>query len=269
MENKTGIKNLIAVPCFNNLEYTKKLLNTISLQKEDALFLINNGSSDETITFLSELQSRGNLFVLNLSENAGVAGAWNTALKLAFEDLNCDNVIFLGNDTLLNPLTLKRIKEDLAMPDVGLVSAFNITKKCADEREFFETAGTSDDNYIEAPDFSCFGMNKNCFKKVGFFDEAFYPAYYEDNDYHYRMKLEKIKALCNQGNFYWHYGSRTKQQSPEFGEYVGYRYEKNEEYYCQKWGGLPGEETYVIPFYGRVPEMIKVVTFEEYQKMGL
>jgi GT2 family glycosyltransferase len=246
------------------LEYTKKTLETINLPESDALLLIDNGSSDGTSEFIEKYQSRNNLFRLKFGQNLGVAGAWNKALDVGFEQMKADVIILLNNDILINPFTIKRIIEDLQMPGVGLVSACDISKKCADEKEFFETSGIVDDKYIEAPQFSCFGINKNCFEKVGYFDEAFYPAYFEDNDYHYRMRLTGLKALCNQGNFYFHYGSRTKQHDTKFGEYIGTCYSVNADYYLQKWGGMQGEEKYKIPFNGFPPKNIKRKTFPEY-----
>jgi hypothetical protein len=34
---------------------------------------------------------------------------------------------------------------------------------------------------------SIFAINRACVDNVGFFDENFFPAYFEDNDYHYRL----------------------------------------------------------------------------------
>ena len=35
----------------------------------------------------------------------------------------------------------------------------------------------------------CIGFTRKTFDKVGMFDEQFYPGYYEDNDYGYRLKI--------------------------------------------------------------------------------
>ena len=102
--------------------------------------------------------------------------------------------------------------------------------------------------YVEAPQFSCFGINRLCYEKIGPFDDQFYPAYYEDNDYHYRMRLGNLAAVCNLKNFYFHFGSRTKIINPAFKEFVDENYLRNRERYLSKWGGLPGEETYKTPF---------------------
>ena len=74
------------------------------------------------------------------------------------------------------------------------------------------------------------------------FDENFYPAYFEDNDFYYR-----ITSL---------YPNRYLGKIPEFTPYIcrnsmtlaleprlNIRFKLNEEYYVQKWGGAPGKET--------------------------
>ena len=38
---------------------------------------------------------------------------------------------------------------------------------------------------------------KDIYEKVGKFDECFFPAYYEDKSYEYRMKLKNIPVLTH------------------------------------------------------------------------
>jgi hypothetical protein len=59
-------------------------------------------------------------------------------------------------------------------------------------------------------------INQNLFEMIGDFDEVFYPAYYEDSDYLYRMKLEGIRqdvdATLNPLIFR---ASQTYEKNPE------------------------------------------------------
>jgi GT2 family glycosyltransferase len=200
-----------------------------------------------------------------MERNVGAAGSWNSGLEFGFNQLGCNKIIVLNNDSLLLPDTIDRIVDDLDRLEVGIASPNSVSGKIASPEDFFKMKNGSECKYEEKPDFSCFGINKNCFDKVGLFDEAFYPAYFEDNDYHYRMRQEKLKAVCNFGNHYYHFGSRTCQKDAFYMDYVKLRYVKNREYYVSKWGGEPGEEKWVEPFNGNPPGEVEIKEFEEYQ----
>ena len=45
------------------------------------------------------------------------------------------------------------------------------------------------------PPWCCFTIGEQVIAKVGLFDEAFYPAYWEDIDYEQRCKIEGIKVV--------------------------------------------------------------------------
>lgn len=97
-------------------------------------------------------------------------------------------------------------------------------------------------------DWSNFIISRECFGEVGNFDPFFYPAYFEDNDYRYRMKLLKksyLQAVELTPAIY------RKSQSLAKNKSLGDRFEENQAYYKAKWGGLPDEETFRRPFNGK------------------
>jgi GT2 family glycosyltransferase len=256
----------IILPCYGQSSYTAKLLPTIKLKKNDHLVLIDNGSPDDTLKVLNDFCGKVGGHVIRIEENIGCAGAWDSGLFFAVETLNCEKFAILNNDTLLRPDTLETIFTDLDRPNVGMATAINVMNQFENEEAYFKAPNPKESSYSEEPDFSCFALNKLCLDKVGYFDEAIFPAYYEDNDYHYRMKLEGLKAQKNSGNIYWHYGSRTKLISTLYGEYINTCFLRNEDYFKSKWGGMPGHETFTIPFDGLPPKMKKLLTFEDYKK---
>jgi GT2 family glycosyltransferase len=91
------------------------------------------------------------------------------------------------------------------------------------------------------PDYSCFMFGKALFEQVGRFDETF-PVYFEDNDSHYRIGMSGYEALSFAP--YYHYGSQTINSSPEMQEFGRLRFERSRDIYIQKWGGMPGQETF-------------------------
>lgn len=88
------------------------------------------------------------------------------------------------------------------------------------------------------------GIRKATVDKLGFMDEGFYPAYYEDNDYHRRMVL----AGCEFPRILIDATSAGNAMTMHAG--VKVRYYECQQYYIKKWGGLPNEEKYLLPFNG-------------------
>lgn len=89
-------------------------------------------------------------------------------------------------------------------------------------------------------------------KAVGKFDENFYPAYFEDNDYSYRFQLLmgrnskyfpsvgiKVPVDCKVESIA--HGIRLAGVDPSHGPRL-------REYFIDKWGGEPSQEKYEHPF---------------------
>ena len=89
--------------------------------------------------------------------------------------------------------------------------------------------------YSEHPDFSCFMVRWDFFDDVGTFDENFIPAYFEDNDMHYRIRLLGKLAISTSNAPYLHYGSVT-QNGGDSPAVPGHLFDLNRDYMMQKWG---------------------------------
>lgn len=93
-------------------------------------------------------------------------------------------------------------------------------------------------------------IHTTVFDQVGLFDENFYPGYWEDTDYLYRMGLAGLPSPRENGRDWAYvgpvdceYGEQAhslKWCRPVFGELGAY--------YAAKWGGPQGEETFTTPF---------------------
>lgn len=171
----------------------------------------------------------------NWNINRGVARAWNLGLEVCLSR-GISQALVVNDDILFREGTIDKLISDLE--SMTFTSALN-------DRDFVPTETRE---YEEQPEFSCFAVNVNDFvQTVGFFDEKIYPAYFEDNDMHYRMKLAGTPALRRKDAPVFHRGSVTQNwdggmvvSSPQF--------EKNRLYYRTKWGGVPGEEKYTTPY---------------------
>jgi GT2 family glycosyltransferase len=86
--------------------------------------------------------------------------------------------------------------------------------------------------------FSCFALTPETINKVGLFDENFKIAYFEDNDYHYRMIDLGIDAVRDLWAPFVHFVSRTVREG-----IVDHNdaFARNRAYFMSKWGFLPGQ----------------------------
>jgi GT2 family glycosyltransferase len=85
---------------------------------------------------------------------------------------------------------------------------------------------------------------------VGWVDEDFHPAYFEDNDLHRRVKLAggDHAAIATTASVFYHFGSRTQNESGDLPVVPGSMFDNNREYYINKWGGPTGGELWDHPF---------------------
>ena len=176
----------------------------------------------------------------NWDTNLGVAKSWNMFMDQAVKD-DID-LLFIVND-------------DVTFEEGSFWSAVNAWEDKPEDAVLM-TAHTSiaeDRFYPGMADFCCFALNpKEAIEKIGYFDsDNFFPAYYEDNDYLYRVKLSEYEFYLYGGLKVHHEGSKTQFWNGEEQRVVSHdAFRANQQRYIQKWGGLPGSETFVLPFNG-------------------
>lgn len=179
------------------------------------------------------------IVIPNWEENIGVSAGWNAGIKKSIE-LHASTTIVSNDDLVFYPKTINKLVSDINNYKADLVSACN-------RRDVPAVTGIQ---YDEQPDFSCFAINPIRFvEKFGWFDEEFTPAYFEDNDMAYRIKLANGTYLRRLDAGVYHHGSVTQNWGGQ--QYVtGPMFEANRDYYISKWGGNPGSEVYHEPFQG-------------------
>lgn len=95
-------------------------------------------------------------------------------------------------------------------------------------------------------------MNAACVEAVGLFDEwAFYPIYFDDDDFERRCHLARVEWIRYDGGIR-HAGSATIAD-PTFAVANGRTFRMNRANYIAKWGGTTGEETFATPYGLPVP----------------
>jgi GT2 family glycosyltransferase len=188
------------------------------LEEGDVIQILDNGNALSEKSFPPA--SRARLRVFREARNLGVAASWNKLLRYSFP--NFEWVLMLNDDIALGTEQLKVIRERLAI--------------------------SADKWFLTGPYYwSVFAIRRECFLKVGGFDEHFFPAYFEDNDFYRRIQLlDPSKYQGNVAEFEpgVKRNSETIRRMPE----LNHRFEENRKYYIQKWGGPPEAEKFLLPF---------------------
>lgn len=171
--------------------------------------------------------------VNNWSHNNGVSKAWNEVLRAT---TSYDLVVICNDDIVFLPGSFRALLDGYAFAPMGSIMTTGIN-------------GDSVEEFMKAPDYSCFAVNPSRYlNEVGWFDENFTPAYFEDNDSHYRIKLSGHEAYCYNKAKIMHKGSQTQNANPKSPVVTSQMFERNRSYYVEKWGGWPGKETLRNPY---------------------
>lgn len=160
----------------------------------------------------------------------GVAASWNQFIR----DADTDYVLIANDDVFPHVDSIARM--------------ITAAKEHADDI-FFAGDGYSGNS------FSFFMVPRVKFvDAVGYFDECFFPSYFEDNAKSREITLAGYKHIFVDGATYDHVGSSTLHAyTPEQTRQHHHNFERNKAIYIAMWGGAVGEEVYHIKWNGEPP----------------
>ena len=233
--------NWAVVLAYNNVHLTKAAV--ASLQRQDIeggvqVLVIDNCSLDGTSAWLD---SRPDLHTLRLTTQDSVAGSWNRALRWLFVEHAAEYALFINNDAVLRPDAYR-----------WLVADGGLFVTCVGKRDplCVEPPFIMPDPACKRPhpDFSCYLIRRECFDRVGEFDEGFKRAFSEDWDMHWRLQSAGIRAECLELPFY-HYGSATvKHCDAKERRAIQKQADLNRAYFKTKYGVAGGSPEYYDHF---------------------
>lgn len=241
----------IVIPYINCARYVTKAVMSIETKEPYVLVMVDNNSTPKTKSFLKYLEKRKNTKVLYNDINIGCPASWNLGIKTCFQYMFVERVLVLNNDVILHPECIDRLIEKQKETAHPIITGRDVAAECATPTEVRALKIPDREFVVDEPEFSCFMVSRFGFRDIGSFDEKFFPAYFEDNDYHYRARLQKKRMVKLNTAMYYHFGSRTIRSSAEMQDIVNAYYLQNEQYFVEKWGGKPGSEKYKEPFDGR------------------
>lgn len=213
----------LGIPTINRADLLKENLADLSknFSDIDGMIIVDNG--DQKISIPQNLKEKTELY--RPGKNLGVAASWNYIMRQAFVEECADHVIILNDDIVMG-YDRKYIEDRInEYPGYYLMRG-----------SFF---------------WSILIISKECYEAIGEFDEKFYPAYYEDDDYWYRIRLKFNDDIDN------HYinlksalkpsierNSMTIKKDPNLNR----QFNQNGKYFMEKWGGRPRKEKFKYPF---------------------
>jgi len=208
--NPSHINIGIGIPTYNRYDLLQPnlLLYSRDFELENTPFyIVDNGNQNIDFPY-------GNIIVNE--KNIGVAASWNILCKSIFR--TCNYALILNDDIYLG----KRI--------------YQIKELIAKKPEVFMRC---------VLDWCAFVIPKSVYEKVGEFDECFFPAYYEDSSYEYRMKMKAVPMIKTpELNPHQYAKSMSIEKDPSIVDGS----KKNRMLYIEMWGGEPQREKYKKPF---------------------
>ena len=205
-------KLIVAIPTINRADLLNEALEKYFENFKDTHIAICDNGNQDIIT------REKNFMIYRPEKNLGVAKSWNMLMDYA-DKIGATHVFMLNDDVYSG------LKEESLNAFVGLWS----------EVLFFN----SEMNW------SSYILTVEAWKRVGGFDENIFPAYFEDNDFCYKLRLAGIDRInTSYLNPAIYRNSMTIAKDPTLNQ----DFMKNRQYYIDKWGGIPSEEKFTKPF---------------------
>lgn len=152
------------VPVLTRHDLLYRMIESINYPIKD-LIIIDNGARDHDWS-PNWNQWVSKIWHLKMPSNLGVASSWNLGIK------------------------------SLPMSDYWLISNFDV-EWGGDSLKMFAEQSSPEKLVLSngVPEWCAFSIGWQIIDKVGLFDEAFHPAYFEDNDMERRIKNKNIEIV--------------------------------------------------------------------------
>jgi ADP-heptose:LPS heptosyltransferase len=207
-----GVESLVSIIilAWNNLEYTKKCIDSIrkNTKVKYQLVVVDNGSSDRTCQYLETVLKDDDVLIRN-ARNIGFSSGNNLGARVARGEYLC----FLNNDCEVSEGWINQLFD--ASKDLGLVGpSMGQVAPDFQKKEFKFVGFAREDNewsYIEG---WCLFLRREIFNFVGGFDTKFDPYLCEDADLSFKLKRHGMRIREVKNLKIKHHGSKTLQLEP-------------------------------------------------------
>jgi rhamnosyltransferase len=182
---KNGVCAIIVT--YNIGKELSKCFDSIKDQVEEVT-IVDNGSEEETLSVLNDLEARGEAKIFHNTENLGIAAALNTGIRHAAEK-TYKWVLTLDHDSEATPGMVERLLDankalaEQGRANVGIISARSFDRNISRDLNEKKYPGLEEDVKEEKIVMSSGSMiNTRVFGEVGFYNESLF-MYYVDDDF--------------------------------------------------------------------------------------
>jgi GT2 family glycosyltransferase len=230
-----ALKVRLVVPVFSPPEWITRCVRSAAGARAALRVDLHLHAADAaTRAACSELATRADVALHAHGENRGLSRTWNDGLLAGYAD-GADVVIIANDDVEFAPGDVDRLAEAAAAQrDRYIVS-------CAGPHGRYGQR-------MPSHGFSCFAINPIALEEIGCFDENFFPAYCEDQDYSRRARLAGLHEANCPDTEVFHAGSTAILSDDALRLRNAYSQALNMRYYRRKWGGDGDHEQYAHPF---------------------
>lgn len=219
----------IIIYAFMMVEPLDNLLAHV-LKGSYSVYLFRHSENSDVKAVCEKYANYSNVNYYPYGVNRGLARSVNEGLIDGYQRDKCD-VMITANDDIL--------------PGEGDIDKIATAAYHNRDRYLVEGMGIIN-SQMGVVEWALAAINPIALEKVGYFDENFFPAYYEDVDYRYRGRLAGLKTMVVEDTHIRHIGSASvsfvdaDQHEDEF--------MRNQAHYLRKWGGEKGHENFIHPF---------------------
>ncbi len=236
-------KVAVVILNYNGRNYLEKFLpSVIQHSKPHQLFVADNASSDESVSFLEAHYPEINL--IQLTENTGYAGGYNNALA----QIKADYFVLLNSDVEVTPYWIDPVIK--LMQQKAMVVACQPKIKSYHKKSHFEYAGAAggfidylgypfcrgrilslqeedkgqyeDQKEIFWATGACLFVKSEAFFELGGLDDKFF-AHMEEIDFCWRAKNQGYQVYYTAESTVYHVGGGTLQAESPFKTYLNFR----------------------------------------------
>ena len=189
----------------------------------------------------------GNFSEVHFNDRNNLARAWNVGIRRALER-NSDYILIINLDLLFHPEFVNNLLSFAQEHREAIIWSgidWNDSKTLEQAPLEGELSGSVNS--------ACFLIDRRLTERVGEFDEVFEPAYLEDRDMLYRVKLAGEKVLATPKARFHHIKKITIQGAfanldRDLLKSLDDSLKANDQRYILKWGGAPDQERYTSPY---------------------
>ena len=197
-------------------------------------YIQHHGAEPRFADRVQGLAAQPNCTVHMHRRNRGLSRSWNEGIHQAYSE-GCE-LVLLANDDLhfINGGFSKFIAYARSNTDYALAFLHGL-----------ETGGSPLVGKVIDQGFGCCVITKLAIERIGYLDENFRPAYYEDVDFGRRCYISGAKIISTEDVLVEHERGTTSRRNPEIAARIDEDKRINGEYFARKWGA---QDEFKIPF---------------------